>query len=291
MLTKQSRLVDDLSLLEIPTELMESEGARRALHAGLLEAKRAALTSAARLERWGRPLLTLAIGVSFLHAWESVAAIHPSFVQELTLPTWLYHTAAAAFTLVIDLASLYLVASGQVVMLAGVRPHARSRNFFLSVTLLLNMAFVVRNGPSVPDLIRANLLPLLDTSFVFLLPAVVMLAIVAIESAARQLKVVQLKLLAEVRMLEQQIEAVRLPAEAEQQSVIPALSELAANTGGLNTAPAPRSEDALLPTVAGSSAANMQHYLCPKCGTPLSMAKYAAARRYGHCASCKSKHR
>jgi hypothetical protein len=64
------------------------------------------------------------------------------------------------------------------------------------------MAFVVRHAPSVPELIRSTLLPILDTSFAFLLPAVIMLAIVAIESGVRQLKLVQLRLLAETRMLE-----------------------------------------------------------------------------------------
>jgi hypothetical protein len=294
MMMGQRTTADELAIVQIPPELLQSEPAQRALRAGVLDAKREALKGATRLERWGRPLLVVVVAVSFLHAWESVAVIRPSGVNELTLPAWIYHAAAAAFTLVVDLAALYLVAIAQTIALAGMRPRRGARNFFLGVTLLLNMAFVVRHAPSIPDSVRSTLLPILDTSFAFLLPTVIMLAIVAIESGARQLKLVQLQLLAETRMLERLAELDAVAEQEEQQAHKSARQRDESQAEAIKRdakrplpAPLRNLEDASLPTDPGRNAVAPAQYHCPNCGTLLTMSKYAAARRYGHCAACK----
>lgn len=40
-------------------------------------------------------------------------------------------------------------------------------------------------------------------------------------------------------------------------------------------------------TQASSETTEASRYHCPTCGTPLSMGQYGAAKRHGHCASCK----
>ena len=187
------------------------------------------------------------------------------------------------------MAALYLVAIGQATAVAGARPRRWARNFFLGVTLLLNMAFVVRHAPSVPTAIRSNLLPALDTSFVFLLPTVIMLAIVAIESGARQLKIVRLQLLAETRMLERLVELDATAEHEELQAREHLGNNKAATSSPMWTPPSSThtAEDASLPIADGSNATLPHQYACPKCRRALTMGKYAAARRYGHCAACK----
>src|SRR5579859_2744926 len=83
---------------------LDTPAAQRALHMGLLHAKREAMRSAEQLIRWGRPLLIGIITVSFLHLWDTIAAIRPAFVAELRVPAWLYYATAAALTLAIDAA-------------------------------------------------------------------------------------------------------------------------------------------------------------------------------------------
>jgi hypothetical protein len=148
---------------------------------------------------------------------------------------------------------------------------------------------VVRHAPSVPAAIRSTLLPVLDTSFAFLLPTVIMLAIVAIESGARQLKLVKLQLLAETRMLERLVE-LDVIAEHEEQQAREHLGNNKAATSSPMWAPPPSAhtaEDASLPIADSSNATLLHQYACPKCRRALTMGKYAAARRYGHCAACK----
>jgi hypothetical protein len=126
----------------------------------------------------------------------------------------------------------------------------------------------------------------LDTSFAFLLPTVIMLAIVAVESAARQLAAVRLQLLAETSMLER---LVARDTAAEQAAHIPHEGRpytVKDSAAAFQPLPPDSPMDAPLP-IADGSAPTSQQYACPNCGRPLSMGKYAAARRYGHCAACK----
>lgn len=75
----------------------------------------------------------------------------------------------------------------------------------------------------------------------------------------------------------------RLGEQAETAPAMPAMRTALAH-GADPTAETDYASVRMLPTVNGSSASS---YACPNCGTALSMGKYAAARRYGHCAACK----
>jgi hypothetical protein len=271
--------------LELPPALYDIPTAQRARLLGLLEAEQAALHNATQLLGWGRPLLVAVIVVSFLHAWESVAAIRPAFVEPLLLPAAVYHVAAAAFTLAIDLVALYVIAAGQTVALAGMRATRWGAAFFLGVTLLLNAAFIVRHAPSLPETWRMLLLPGLEASFVVLLPSFVMLAILAVEGATHQLVQARLTLLAETRALaaivatdvdvcDQLHDAPTLESDRSPATVRLDRSLSSANIQ-LPAAPPepPQAHDASLP--------------CPRCGAALTMGQYLAARREDGCATCR----
>lgn len=191
---------------KLDPELLETPAAKRAMLAGLLQAKRHAMQQVERLARFGRPLLVAIVFVSFLHVFETIAGIRPQFVEELRLPSWLYHAAAALLTSAIDLAALYTVSAHAAALLALPVTSRRGVWFFLSVTFLLNAAFVVRYAPSLPAWFRSSVLPVLDIAFVVLLPAFVPVAIVAVESAAARLQLARLRLLVEVTALTDLVE-------------------------------------------------------------------------------------
>lgn len=188
-------------LFTMDAQMLETPAARRAWQAGLLVAKLQAMHRAERLVKIGRPLLVAIIFVSFLHIWETIGAIRPEFVQEMRLPSWVYHAAAAALTLAIDAAALYVVAADGTAALAGATRRRGATWFFLATTFLLNAAFVVRYAPSLPEDLRTTVLPGLEILFVVLLPATIPVSIVAIEGSVARLEAARLKLLVETTAL------------------------------------------------------------------------------------------
>lgn len=196
----------------LDAELLDSPAARQALLRGQLQARRQALRHVAALARLGRPLLVGIIFVSALHVWETIAAIRPGWVAELRLQSELYHAAAALLTVAIDLAALFVVAAGAAVALVVPPTGRRAVWFFLALTFLLNMAFVVRYGPALPAELRAAVLPLLDMLFAVLLPAFVPVGIVAVESATGRLDVARLRLVVEVTTLAELVARAAPPA-------------------------------------------------------------------------------
>lgn len=207
---------NDIKLPDIPAEVLASPQAQRAMLAGLLKAKREALASAERLARWGRPLLIAIILVSFVHLWETIAKIAPPDVGRLRLPDWVHHATAAALTLAIDAAALFASAAGGAARLAGHRPTERGKWFFLLLTFTLNMAFVARYAPALPESVRSLALPTLDLLFLVALPAFIPVAIVAIEHANDLVQVLRLKLITETTALEQLIAPVKKSVNASQ---------------------------------------------------------------------------
>ena len=194
--------------------LLETPAAKHAMLAGLLQAKRQAMRQAEGLLRIGRPLLVAVIFVSFLHVFETIAAIRPAFVEELQLPGWLYHLAAALLTLAIDLAALYVVSAHASAALVVGQTRRPAVWFFLVTTFLLNAAYVVQFAPSLPGAFQQTILPWLNTSFVFLLPAFVPVAIFSIEGAVSRLDVARLRLLVETTALADLVSAHNVSAHS-----------------------------------------------------------------------------
>ena len=191
-------------LLQMDTAMLETPAAKRALQAGLLEAKREALKSAKLLAMWGRPLLIAVIAVSFLHLWDTIALIKPDWIADLKLPDGLYHITAGAFTLAIDASAFYCVAaSGTAALALGQQGRRWGIGFFMLLTFLLNAAYVVRYAPELDGGIRSAVLPLLDVLFAGLLPAFIPVAIFSLEGAGQRVELARLRLLVECTALEE----------------------------------------------------------------------------------------
>lgn len=274
--------------------------AQAARFAGLLQVKRAAARRAERLAKWARPLLLVVIAVSALHIFETLATFAPSTVEALKMPAEAYHLTAGGFTGAIDLVALYLVAAGGALRLAGHKPPRLSLAFFLTLTALLNGAFMLRHAPTIPAEVRAELLPLLDGAFVVLLPLAVPVAIAAVEGAAQRLEAARLALLVEAAALRPLAQAGQpdregtpppesapawggpvlvaqaWPRELPPQPVYPA-------PVAVEDAPAPMRADAGQESIAP----HPSPLACPRCGAELDRPRYLAARRWGRCASCK----
>jgi len=294
------RLAEPLpDLLAVDDALLAHPAAQRALRMGLLEAKRAALVQARGLIAWGRPLLVAIIAVSFLHLWDTIAAIRPTAVPELALPGWLYHATAAALTLVIDAAALFCLAAGAVTSRAGERlRRSWGLSFFLVTTFLLNAAFVVRYAPALGTDVRDWVLPGLELLFAILLPATVPVGLFAVEGALARLESARLRLLMETTALdalvrEERAGVVVAGGGAAPHSASPALADApqpgaaAALPGGTTEpTPQPTAEPAHTPSSA---------YRCPRCDAPVAQPVYAAALRWGTkwkgCARCRAPQR
>lgn len=164
------------------------------------------MRTAEALLRWGRLLTWAIVFVSALHIWETVAAIAPSDAGTLHLPAWLYHSAALGFTLMIDACALYIVKANATAAYTSA-PPIRWTLFFYVVTALLNASFVATYAPAISPTLQAQLLPLLSTAFVFLLPLSVPIGIIAVEAASRTLEAARLTLLVEVTTLRELLAA------------------------------------------------------------------------------------
>lgn len=198
-------------------EQNDSPASRRALMAGILGAKREAHDQAARLIRYGRPLLIAIIFISATHMIETIAGYKPATVGALHLWTALYHATAILFTLGIDLTALFLVAAGGAASLAGAPRRPWPVRFFLLTTFLLNAAYIVRYAPSLAQSIKDQILPYLDAVFVLLLPAAVVVAIPAIETARATLEAAKLKLSVDIVKIQTELEGgVKKPNNASQ---------------------------------------------------------------------------
>lgn len=293
MALPQPHLAEPLpDLLAVDDALLAHPAAQRALRLGVLEAKRSALGQAQRLIVWGRPLLVAIITVSFLHLWDTIAAIRPAAVPELTLPGWVYHATAAALTLAIDAAALFCLSAGAVTTLAGERVRRNwGLGFFLATTFLLNAAFVVRYAPALGEPVRAWVLPGLELLFAMLLPATIPVGLFAVERALARLESARLRLL---------MEATALDALVRQESdpVVTVTSNDAPHHGphALTATPptatagdsdairpetrvAPPAVDARVTADARRGSSSV--YRCPRCDAPVSQPVYAAAMRWG----------
>jgi hypothetical protein len=268
---------------------LDSPAARQARAAGLLQVKRAAAQRAARLASWGRPLLVGVIVVSALHIFETLAGFRPVGVKAPEIAPQLYHLTAGALTLAIDLAALWLTAARGVLALAGVARRWYGLAFFLSLTALLNAAYMLRHAP---DLDAAAVLPALDGAFAVLLPLAVPVAIASVEGAAQQLEAARLALLVEAAAL-RPLADVTAPAEPVGQSA-PApnwagqvLVAQPLPSWPRESYPAPVEVRTPEAAQASTEAWKAPRYACPKCGAELTAGQYGAARKHGHCRSCK----
>lgn len=193
----------DLAIFEIDADTLNSDAARRARWAGLRLAKQQAMRTAAVLSWLGLPLLIFILLVSGLHVWETIAGIRPAWVQEWR-PHWAaYYIVAALFTVGIDLAALYLMAANNTLAFAGMRREYRAVGCFLVATFLLNAAFVVRYASDLPVSLRDVALPVLDILFAIILPAFIPISLLAVEHARERLGAARLRLLVDVRTLEE----------------------------------------------------------------------------------------
>ncbi|KAB8142950.1 hypothetical protein F8S13_11955 [Chloroflexia bacterium SDU3-3] len=227
--TPTTEAASGADLLQLDAALLETPAAKRALQVGLLQAKREALASAGVLARCGRPLLIAVIAVSFLHIWDTIALVKPTWVGELQLPAALYHATAGAFTLAIDAAAFYCVAaSGTAALALGPQRRRWGVGFFMLLTFLLNAAYVVRYAPALDAAIRTGVLPLLDVLFAFLLPAFIPVAVVSVEGAAQRVELARLRLLVETTALEELIQSpVKLGGQKPQKASQSILGETA----------------------------------------------------------------
>jgi hypothetical protein len=108
-------------------------------------------------------------------------------------------------TLAIDLAALYVVSANASAALVVGHTNKNATWFFLITTFLLNAAYVVQYAPTLPGQFQQTVLPWLNISFVFLLPAFVPVAIFSIEGAVSRLDVARLQLLIETTALEEML--------------------------------------------------------------------------------------
>jgi hypothetical protein len=197
----------------IDPALLQSRAAQEARRRGVLQAKQEALRAAEALLGWGRLLGWGIIFVSGIHIWETVATIAPEGVGHLVLPDAVYHLAALGFTLMIDAVALFVARANAVAHLAGAAPSPWSA-YFYAVTALLNAAFVASHAPALEAATREQLLPLLGTLFVVILPVSVPAGIVAVERSRRTLEICRLGLLAEVATLRELYTPPRAPASS-----------------------------------------------------------------------------
>jgi hypothetical protein len=258
-----------------------------------------ALSQARQLIAWGRPLLIVIIAVSFLHLWDTIAAIRPQVVQELALPGWLYHATAAALTLAIDAAALFCLAARAVTSRAGERLRANwGLGFFLATTFLLNAAFVVRYAPALGTDIRAWVLPGLELLFAVLLPATIPIGLLAVEGALARLESARLRLLMEATALDALVRDGDA-AHAVVGSTVAPQSEQHALTaepqsGASVALPDAQAAHSLpIPQPAAAPAGlSASAYRCPRCDAPVAQPVYAAAMRWGAkwkgCARCRA---
>lgn len=188
----------------IDPALLQSKAAQEARRRGILAAKAQALRSAEALLGWGRALGWGLIFVSAIHIWETVSIIAPAGVAPLRLPDWVYHGAALLFTLLIDAVALYISRANAVVALAGGAP-SRWTAYFYGLTALLNAAFVAGHAPALDPAVRGQILALLNTLFVALLPASIAAGMVAVEGSRRALEVCRLTLTESVATLRELI--------------------------------------------------------------------------------------
>lgn len=210
-LMRQSQPPDDIGIFHAEPVDMTTPAARRALQTGLLASKGKALRNAERLARWGSWLVIAIIAVSFVHLWDTIAAIKPDFVPELRLPVIVFHLTAAALVLAVDLAAFYVVAAGRATLMAGGSYKKASAFFFLLTTFLLNASFIVRYAPELWGGFREGVLPWFNGAFIILIPAVVPVGIFSIEGATTRLETSILKLLVETTALR---ELLNPPAKA-----------------------------------------------------------------------------
>lgn len=208
----------EVDILQLDID-MTTPAARRALQAGLLEAKTQAMRKAARLGKAATPLLLGVIGVSFVHLWESVSVYKPEYVPALALPANVHYFTAGAFTLAIDAVAFYVIAAGDASTLAGAARDKSQRAalwFFLALTFVLNAAFIIRHAPALPAGFMAYALPALDLFNVFALPAFVPFAIMAVERAAHSVEATRLRLLVETTALAELVQSGLKPINASQ---------------------------------------------------------------------------
>lgn len=187
---------------QIDPSLLATPAAKRAMQAGILEAREQAMRRAETLSRLGWPLLLGIIFVSFLHIWESVAAIVPTSVEALHLPAIVYHAASAALTIGIDLVALYVVAAGSIAVAAGGKRNTTAIVFLFGITLILNLVYVARYAP-LPTGWRDTMEPLTGVALLILLPGFVPLSMWAIESTREELEHARLGLVVETVALRQ----------------------------------------------------------------------------------------
>jgi len=286
----QPHLAEPLpNLLAVDDTLLAHPAAQQALRLGVLEAKRSALSQAQNLIIWGRPLLVAIIAVSFLHLWDTIAAIRPAAVPELTLPGWVYHATAAALTLAIDAAALFCLSTGAVTTLASERArHNWGLSFFLMTTFLLNAAYVVRYAPALAEPVRAWVLPGLEIVFAVLLPAIIPVGLFAVERALARLEGARLRLLMETTALDA---LVRDEGGDLNVTITGGPAPQTGASGALPEVSTGRSLEEPQPALALESTA-LSPYHCPRCAAPVPQPVYAAARRWGEkwkgCEQCRT---
>jgi uncharacterized protein YqgC (DUF456 family) len=195
-----------LSLFTFDTSILSTAEAQHAHKIGLLTAKSEALHSAQRLVGVGRPLLFGVLLVSFVHLWHTVASIKPGEVQDLELWGWIYHVAAALLILSIDATAAYLVSVRGTARYAGDTRPNHVVIFFYVLTGMLNLLFVMRYSPGLPDMV-GDFLPFLSFATGLLLAPLIPVSVWAIEHARQTADAARLALLVEVTTLKGIIQA------------------------------------------------------------------------------------
>ncbi|RRR75224.1 MAG: hypothetical protein EI684_05310 [Candidatus Viridilinea halotolerans] len=208
--------VNPLAALNLDPEQLATPTAQRARLSGLLDAKREAHQSAARLARWARPLSIAVVLTSGLHIWETLAAVAPPSVAALSLPGWAYHLSALLLVLMIDCSIVFLAAATSAAAYAGHNHRSAALPLLYTATGLLNLAYLARYMPGLPDALQGPVLSLLAIVFVLLLSTLVPVVLVAIERAGHILTVSRLALGVEVATLRGLVEADNIPVAAQE---------------------------------------------------------------------------
>lgn len=288
---------------------LDTPAARRAWRAGLLRAKTQAMHQAARLSHVGLPLLVVVMMVSIIHIWETISTFRPDHVDALALHPWFHYGSALALTVAIDAVALYVVAAGAAAAVAGEhQPHRQWATwFFLAATFFLNAAYIVRYAPSLPPVVQAWGLPMLDMLFMVLLPAFIPAAILAVKHAMQRCDVARLKLLVETTALAEMIEdpatdqpapaatpTPAAPARADSWASMRLDQGIAASNGHIQNGAQVSGETtqattAALVEVPPEEIRQQKPYTCERCGATLSLGQYGSMRRRGYCSACKDK--
>lgn len=210
-------------ILQIDDSWTQSNTAKIARYKGILTAKESALKSVSRVSNVGKILSWPIVFVSGIHVWETMSTFRPDVVPALPLPEWVYYTSAGLFTVVIDIAIVYIVKAYSLASYTKKVVNPSQLIFFYAVTCLLNAAFIISHTGTLTTEVRITLSNFFSVMFAILLPLFVPLSLYTIEEANKLLETVRLSLIVDTETLKGMLqptkrEHVIVPEDKDQES-------------------------------------------------------------------------